>query len=216
MSEDASGLLGPSGEPISDPAKQAGTGPDAESSSEPLPDSPDGPAFRISIVLAVDPRLIPAMVVTLLPTDPMQGYRERIEAARPEFENSSEVTISAIEAQMRAKGASGKELGAAATAIVEHQFMSSLWDLAYHQVSGGNVALIFSAGLAPPEGFTGARIAADYNVPRLWVTSRAVTVAERLGVWAVPVDRDAPMPATVVLTSESFQPLRMRFAKVKV
>ncbi len=216
MSEDASGLLGPGGEPLSSPAKQAGTGPDAGSGSEPPPGGAGGPAFRISVVLAVDPRLLPGTLVTLLPADPMQGYRERIETARPDFEKTGELAISALVPQMHAKGAGVKDLEAAATAVVEQQFMGSLWDMAYHQVSGGNVVLVFSAGLSPPDGFAGARIAADYDVPRLWVTSRAVTVADRFGVWAVPVDRDGPMPATVGLTAENFQPLRMRFAKVKV
>ena len=41
-------------------------------------------------------------------------------------------------------------------------------------------------------------------------------VGAKFGAWAAPVTRDQEMPATVALTADNFQQLRLSFAKVRV
>ena len=222
-------LLGPGGEPLgpspmpaADPApppaqSEAPPAPDAQ----PRPDAPppgaaQGPAFRMSTLLAVDPRVIPAALLTVLNHDPFEAYKRRLDAVRPHFDQSRDVMISAAEAQLLQQGAADGNHLAMATRMVEQNFMRTLWDACFETVSGAHVALIFSAGLGGPERMAGAMLASNQAVPTVWVTSRALVVGARFGAWAVPVTNDQEMPATVALTADNFQQLRLSFAKVRV
>lgn len=229
-------LLGPGGEPLgptpmpaAEPAPQpaapeppsapeAPAAPDAAPASDaaPAPDPSQGPIYRISTLLAVDPRAIPAALITVLNHDPFEAYKRRLDAVRPQFDQSRDVMISATEAQLIQQGAFEGDHRAAATRMVEQNFMRTLWDVCYETVSGAHVSLIFSAGLAGPERLAGALLASNAPVPTVWVTTRALTVGDRFGAWAVPVTKDTEMPATVALSAENFQQLRLSFAKVRV
>jgi hypothetical protein len=164
----------------------------------------------------VDPRAIPAALITVLNHDPFEAYKRRLDAVRPQFEQSRDVMISATEAQLIQQGAPEGDHRAAATRMVEQNFMRTIWDVCFETVSGAHVSLIFSAGLAGPERLAGALLASNAQVPTVWVATRALTVGNRFGAWAVPVTQDTEMPATVALTAENFQQLRLSFAKVRV
>ena len=229
-------LLGPGGEPLgpmpmpaAEPAPQpaapeapsapeAPAAPDTAPSSDaaPAPGPSQGPTYRISTLLAVDPRAIPAALITVLNHDPFEAYKRRLDAVRPQFDQSRDVMISATEAQLLQQGAPQGNHREAATRMVEQNFMRTLWDVCYETVSGAHVSLIFSAGLAGPERLAGALLASNAPVPTVWVTTRALTIGDRFGAWAVPVTKDTEMPATVALTAENFQQLRLSFAKVRV
>ena len=230
-------LLGPGGEPLgpapmpaADPAPQphAATppaAPDAPSApdttppaqSEPQADArPQGPTYQISTLLAIDPRAVPATLITVLNHDPFEAYKRRLDAVRPQFDQTRDVMISAAEAQFLRQGAPDGDLRAAATRMVEQNFMRTLWDVCYETVSGAQVSLIFSAGMAGPERLAAALLASNASVPTVWVATRALTIGNRFGAWAVPVTSDTEMPATVALTAENFQQLRLSFAKVRV
>ncbi len=229
-------LLGPGGEPLgptpmpaAEPAPQpaapekpsapgAPSAPDTAPAADaaPAPDPSQGPIYRISTLLAVDPRAIPAALITVLNHDPFEAYKRRLDAVRPQFDQSRDVMISATEAQLIQQGAFEGDHRAAATRMVEQNFMRTLWDVCYETVSGAHVSLIFSAGLAGPERLAGALLASNAPVPTVWVTTRALTAGDRFGAWAVPVTRDTEMPATVALSAENFQQLRLSFAKVRV
>ena len=229
-------LLGPGGEPLGpmpmpapEPAPQsaapqppaapgAPAAPDTAPAADaaPAPDPSQGPVYRISTLLAVDPRAIPAALITVLNHDPFEAYKRRLDAVRPQFDQSRDVMISATEAQFIQQGAPEGDHRAAATRMVEQNFMRTLWDVCYETVSGAHVSLIFSAGLAGPERLAGALLASNAPVPTVWVTTRALTIGDRFGAWAVPVTKDTEMPATVALTAENFQQLRLSFAKVRV
>ena len=229
-------LLGPGGEPLVLPGTQPASDVDAEEAPEPesvpeptvgqgaapepaaTPTDPErtGPAFRISVVLGVDPRLMPAMLITMLGHDPVEAYRQRAEQMRASYEQTSDVLIGATEAQLRTQGAPENEAQAAASRIVEQQFMSSLWDIAYETVSGNQVAMVFAAAFAGPDRVAATMLSANYDVPKVWVTTRALVAGNRFGVWAVPVERGRQMPVSVMLTAENFHPLRLSVAKVKV
>lgn len=217
-------LLGPGGEPLGPapmPAAEPAPAP-APAEAPPTPDAPpapdatQGPAFRISTLLAVDPRAIPAALITVLNHDPFEAYKRRLDAVRPQFDQSRDVMISATEAQLIQQGAPDGDHRGAATRMVEQNFMRTLWDVCFETVSGAHVSLIFSAGLAGPERLAGALLASNAPVPTVWVTTRALSVGARFGAWAVPVTKDTEMPATVALTAENFQQLRLSFAKVRV
>lgn len=232
-------LLGPGGEPLvlpgtAQPASEPDPGgaeaselvsvpePTAGQGTVPQPEAASaepertGPAFRISVVLGVDPRLIPAMLITMLGHDPIDAYRQRVEQTRAKFDQTRDVMIGAMEAQFRTQGVPENEAQAVAIRIVEQQFMSSLWDIAYETVSGNQVAMVFSASLAGPDRVAGTILAANYDVPKVWVTTRALVAGNRFGAWAVPVERERQMPVSVMLTAENFHPLRLSVAKVKV
>ena len=229
-------LLGPGGEPLGPmpmpaaeptpqpaapeppPTPEAPTAPDSAPAADaaPAPDPSQGPIYRISTLLAVDPRAIPAALITVLNHDPFEAYKRRLDAVRPQFDQSRDVMISATEAQFIQQGAPQGDHRAAATRMVEQNFMRTLWDVCFETVSGAHVSLIFSAGLAGPERLAGALLASNAPVPTVWVTTRALTIGDRFGAWAVPVTKDTEMPATVALTAENFQQLRLSFAKVRV
>lgn len=226
-------LLGPGGEPLGPmpmpaaeptppPAEaEAPQAPEAPQSqpapeSQPAPDPQQGPTFRMSALLAVDPRAMPATLITVLNHDPFEAYKRRLDAVRPHFDQSRDVMISATEAQLIQQGAPDGDHRTAATRMVEQNFMRSLWDVCFETVSGAHVSLIFSAGLAGPERLAGVMLASNLPVPTVWVTTRAVNVGPRFGAWAVPVTSDQEMPATVALTADNFQQLRLSFAKVRV
>ena len=92
-------LLGPGGEPLGPapiPAAEP-TAPPAEAEApapplgQPAPDSQpahdptQGPPYRISALFAVDPRVIPAALITVLNHDPFEAYKRRLDAVRPSF-----------------------------------------------------------------------------------------------------------------------------------
>ena len=208
----------PAPEPPTAPEAPAapGAAPAPASDAAPAPDPSQGPIYRISTLLAVDPRAIPAALITVLNHDPFEAYKRRLDAVRPQFEQSRDVMISATEAQLLQQGAPDGDHRAAATRMVEQNFMRTLWDVCFETVSGAHVSLIFSAGLAGPERLAGALLASNAPVPTVWVTTRALSVGARFGAWAVPVTKDTEMPATVALTAENFQQLRLSFAKVRV
>ena len=229
-------LLGPGGEPLGpmpSPAPEPATpaaAPEAPTASEapeapesapepdaaPAPDPSQGPVYRISTLLAIDPRAIPATLITVLNHDPFEAYKRRLDAIRPQFDQTRDVMISAAEAQILRQGASDGDHRAAATRMVEQNFMRTLWDVCYETVSGAHVSLLFSAGMAGPERLAAAMLASNAPVPTVWVTTRALPIGDRFGAWAVPVTKDTEMPATVALTAENFQQLRLSFAKVRV
>jgi hypothetical protein len=226
-------LLGPGGEPLGPapmPAAEAAPPPaQAEPAppparaeappapaSQPAPDSGQGPAYRMSALLAIDPRVIPAALITVLNHDPFEAYKRRLDAVRPHFDQSRDVMISATEAQLLRQGAPEGDHRAAATRMVEQNLMRTLWDACFETVSGAHVSLIFSAGLGGPERLAGAMLASNQPVPTVWVTTRALMVGAKFGAWAAPVTRDQEMPATVALTADNFQQLRLSFAKVRV
>ncbi len=231
-------LLGPDGEPLVQAGTQPTSVPDAEAVAAPQPESapepsrdqgavPEpatesadlertGPSFRISVMLGVDPRLIPAMLITMLGHDPVDAYRQRVEQTRATFDQTRDVLVGAMEAQLRTQGAPENEAQAVAIRVIEQQYMSSLWDIAYETVSGNQVAMVFSSALAGPDRVAGTVLVANYDVPKVWVTTRAVVAGNRFGVWAVPVERERQMPVSVMLAAENFHPLRLSVAKVKV
>ena len=169
-------LLGPGGEPLgplpmpaAEPAPQpaapespaapeapSAPAPAPETEAAPAPDPSQGPIYRISTLLAVDPRAIPAALITVLNHDPFEAYKRRLDAVRPQFDQSRDVMISATEAQLLQQGAPQGDHRTAATRMVEQNFMRTLWDVCFETVSGAHVSLIFSAGLAGPERLAGA------------------------------------------------------------
>ncbi len=230
-------LLGPGGEPLGPmpmpaaepapppaaatppPAPEAppAPGPTPSSETDPGPEArPQGPTYQISTLLAIDPRAVPATLITILNHDPFEAYKRRLDAVRPQFDQTRDVMISAAEAQFLRQGAPEGDHRAAATRMVEQNFMRTLWDVCYETVSGAQVSLIFSAGMAGPERLAAAMLASNAAVPTVWVATRALTVGNRFGAWAVPVTQDQQMPATVALSAENFQQLRLSFAKVRV
>lgn len=223
-------LLGPGGEPLgpmpmpaAEPAPQPAapqppSAPEAPAAPDaaPAPDPTQGPIYRISTLLAVDPRAIPAALITVLNHDPFEAYKRRLDAVRPQFEQTRDVMISATEAQLLQQGAAEGDHRTVAARMVEQNFMRTLWDVCFETVSGAHVSLIFSAGLGGPERLAGALLASNAPVPTVWVTTRALSIGARFGAWAVPVTKDTEMPATVALTAENFQQLRLSFAKVRV
>ena len=221
-------LLGPGGEPLGPVPIPAAETPPAEAETPPAsddhpspqteaaPDAAQGPTYRISTLLAIDPRAVPAALITVLNHDPFEAYKRRLDAVRPQFDQTRDVMISAAEAQFLRQGAPEGDHRAAATRMVEQNFMRTLWDVCFETVSGAHVSLIFSAGMAGPERLAAALLASNAPVPTVWVTTRAMTIGARFGAWAVPVTRDQEMPATVALSADNFQQLRLSFAKVRV
>jgi len=175
-----------------------------------------GPSFQISVVLAVDPRLLPATLITVLPQDPMVLFQRRVEAARPSYDRSKDVLIGAAEAQFIQQGASPGEAHATAARMIEQQFMTAMWDAIFQLVRGDQIAIVYSIGLGSSGTIPGTLVSADFDTPAVWITTRAISLGERFGAWAVPVPRDRQMPVGVPLDVEHFSPLRISFARVKV
>ena len=225
-------ILGPSGQPIRAPQSRA-AGPEpprqADAEAPPSAESPPaeepsggeaapGPsqAFQVIAALTTDPRQLPAALVVLLDHDPMSAYRRRLESAQESFETSRGAVISAIGSRMTADGMPEDEAQATAARYVDQQFMSSAWDVAYQTVPALRVALVMSAGLFGGQNTPAAVLMADEDVPTMWLTTRSVALGDRFGAWAIPIERSSTMPVSVALTAENYQPLRVRYARVKV
>ena len=113
-------LLGPSGQPLPatpspppepppaaeppapaepesspDPEAQAAEAPSA--TTEPQKDAEartqQSPPYQVRVALDVDPRHVPATLVVMLPFDPTEAYRSRVEAARDQFFKSRDTLI---------------------------------------------------------------------------------------------------------------------------
>ena len=191
---DVTQLLGPGGEPlgkesadVSDGDPEASKPKAAESTVEQSP-APQGPTFQVSAVLAVDPRVMPATLIAVLNHDPMEAYKRRLEAARPQFEQTKDVMIASAEAQLMSQAPEGAD----------------------------NVSIIYSAAMGGPDQVSATQLLTNQDVPTVWVATRALSIGDQHGVWAVPVSREQEMPVTVGLTAENFEQLRVNFAKVRV
>ena len=234
-------LFGPSGQPLpaSPPAPPAappvaepapptaepapsGVAPPAESapaSAEPREEAAPGrasPSYQVRVALDVDPRQVPAALVVLLPFDPMEAYRTRVEAARDQFFKSRDTLIASAEASLRARGVNVKDPRRAAASMIERQFMAQVWDSAFGAVSGAQVGLVFAAALSGGEQAIGTMLVSPFDGGRMWVTTRAAILGDRFGAWAAPVQRGDAMPATVILNQDALAPLRMNFARIRV
>ena len=219
--DDAPQLLGPGGEPMGPSgtgdgaltevsATQEDTGADAV--------VPEGPAFHVSAVLAVPPQVTMATLIAMMNHDPMAAYKRRLEAARPDFEQSRDLLIAAAEARFMSQAPEGDPdvYGVAAMRYVEQAFMAELWDMCFETVSGSQVSIIFASAVGGPEHVATTIMSSNAEVPAVWVTTRAIQLGDRFGVWAVPVMRQQEMPVTVPLTSDNFHQLRVTYAKVQV
>ena len=230
-------LLGPSGQPLpsapsSPPAAErpapaepesppAADAPAAESepASADAPkdaEAPTGPPYQVQVALDVDPRNIPATLVVLLPFDPTEAYRTRIEAARDQFFKSRDTLIASAEASIRAQGVKVNDPRRAAAGMIERQFMAQVWDSAFGAVSAAQVGLVFAAALSGGEQAVGTMLLSPFDGGRMWVTTRATVLGDRFGAWAMPVQKRDPMPATVILNRDALAPLRMNFARIRV
>ena len=234
-------LFGPSGQPLpaSPPAPPAappaaepppptaepapsGVAPPAESapaSAEPREEAAPGrasPSYQVRVALDVDPRQVPAALVVLLPFDPMEAYRTRVEAARDQFFKSRDTLIASAEASLRGRGVNVKDPRRAAASMIERQFMAQVWDSAFGAVSGAQVGLVFAAALSGGEQAIGTMLVSPFDGGRMWVTTRAAILGDRFGAWAAPVQRGDAMPATVILNQDALAPLRMNFARIRV
>ena len=220
--DDAPQLLGPGGEPMGPSGTSAGVSNEASATQEDTGAAaaamPEGPAFHVSAVLAVPPQVTMATLVAMMNHDPMEAYKRRLEAARPDFEQSRDVLIAAAEARFMSQAPEGDPdtYAAAAMRYVEQAFMAELWDMCFETVSGSQVSIIFSSAVGGPEHIASTIMSSDAEVPAVWVTTRAIQVGDRFGVWAVPVMRQQEMPVTVPLTSDNFHHLRVTYAKVQV
>jgi hypothetical protein len=218
MDDDAPQLLGPGGELLGSsggaqevPSDESATPTDAASDAVVA----EGPAFHVSAVLAVPPQVTMATLIAMMNHDPMKAYKRRLEAARPQFEQSREVLIAAAEARLMSQSPEGDHRPSAIR-YVDQGFMAELWDMCFETVSGAQVSIIFSARVAGPEHVASTILSSNAEVPGMWVTTRALQVGDRFGVWAAPVMRDQPMPATVPLSADNFQQLRINYARVQV
>ena len=224
-------LLGPSGQPLPaapapPPAAEPAAPEEPESppaadtpaaESEPAPaEAPKGPPYQVRVALDVDPRHIPATLVVLLPFDPTEAYRTRVEAARDQFFKSRDTLIASAEASIRAQGVKVNDPRRAAAGMIERQFMAQVWDSAFAAVSAAQVGLVFAAALSGGEQAIGTMLLSPFDGGRMWVTSRATVLGDRFGAWAMPVQKRAPMPATAILNRDALAPLRMNFARIRV
>lgn len=230
-------LLGPSGQPLPaapspPPAAEPAAPEEPESppaadtpaaESEPAPteaakdaEAPQGPPYQVRVALDVDPRHVPATLVVLLPFDPTEAYRTRVEAARDQFFKSRDTLIASAEASIRAQGVNVSDPRRAAASMIERQFMAQVWDSAFGAVSGAQVGLVFAAALSGGEQAIGTMLVSPFDGGRMWVTTRATLLGDRFGAWAMPVQKRDPMPATVILNRDALAPLRMNFARIRV
>jgi len=170
----------------------------------------------VQVALDVDPRNIPATLVVLLPFDPTEAYRTRIEAARDQFFKSRDTLIASAEASIRAQGVKVNDPRRAAAGMIERQFMAQVWDSALGAASAEQVGLVFAAALSGGEQAVGTMLLSPFDGGRMWVTTRATVLGDRFGAWAMPVQKRDPMPATVILNRDALAPLRMNFARIRV
>ena len=221
MNDDAPQLLGPGGEPMGPSGTGDGAPTEASATQEDTGADavvPEGPAFHVSAVLAVPPQVTMATLIAMMNHDPMEAYKRRLEAARPDFEQSRDVLIAAAEARFMSQAPEGDPdmYGAAAMRYVEQAFMAELWDMCFETVSGSQVSIIFASAVGGPDHVASTIMSSNAEVPAVWITTRAIQVGDRFGVWAVPVMRQQEMPVTVPLTSDNFHQLRVTYAKVQV
>ena len=219
--DDAPQLLGPGGEPMGLSGTGDGASTEASATQEDTGADavvPEGPAFHVSAVLAVPPQVTMATLIAMMNHDPMEAYKRRLEAARPDFEQSRDVLIAAAEARFMSQAPEGDPdmYGAAAMRYVEQAFMAELWDMCFETISGSQVSIIFASAVGGPDHVASTLMSSNAEVPAVWVTTRAIQVGDRFGVWAVPVMRQQEMPVTVPLTSDNFHQLRVTYAKVQV
>ncbi len=219
--DDAPQLLGPGGEPMGPSGTGDGASTEASATQEEAGADavvPEGPAFHVSAVLAVPPQVTMATLIAMMNHDPMEAYKRRLEAARPDFEQSRDVLIAAAEARFMSRAPEGDPdmYGAAAMRYVEQAFMAELWDMCFETISGSQVSIIFASAVGGPDHVASTNMSSNAEVPAVWVTTRAIQVGDRFGVWAVPVMRQQEMPVTVPLTSDNFHQLRVTYAKVQV
>lgn len=172
--------------------------------------------YQVKVALDVDPRQVPAALVVLLPFDPTEAYRSRVETARDQFLKTRDTMVAAAEAGLRARNVNVNDPRRAAAGMVERQFMSQIWDAVFGAVSGAQVGLVYAAALSGGEKAIGTMLVSPFDGDRMWVTSRSSMLGDRFGAWAIPVSRGDQMPATVILNQEALQPLRMNFARVRV
>ena len=209
----------PAAEPVPAPSGEAPPAESAPASAEPREEAAPGrpsPSYQVRVALDVDPRQVPATLVVLLPFDPMEAYRTRVEAARDQFFKSRDTLIASAEASLRARGVNVKDPRRAAASMIERQFMAQVWDSAFGAVSGAQVGLVFAAALSGGEQAIGTMLVSPFDGGRMWVTTRAAILGDRFGAWAAPVQRGDAMPATVILNQDALAPLRMNFARIRV
>ena len=228
-------LLGPSGQPLpatpspppaaeppapeepeSPPPAEGEAAAPAEAAKESEAPKAPSPPYQVQVALDVDPRHIPATLVVLLPFDPTEAYRTRVEAARDQFYKSRDTLIASAEASIRAQGVKVNDPRRAAAGMIERQFMAQVWDSAFGAVTGAQVGLVFAAALSGSEQAVGTMLLSPFDGGRMWVTSRATVLGDRFGAWAMPVQKRDPMPATVILNRDALAPLRMNFARIRV
>ena len=154
INDDAPQLLGPGGEPMGPSGTGDGAPTEASATQEDTGADavvPEGPAFHVSAVLAVPPQVTMATLIAMMNHDPMEAYKRRLEAARPDFEQSRDVLIAAAEARFMSQAPEGDPdmYGAAAMRYVEQAFMAELWDMCFETVSGSQVSIIFASAVRP-------------------------------------------------------------------
>ena len=192
------------------PSAPAESPKDAEAPARP------SPPYQVRVALDADPRQVPATLVVLLPFDPTEAYRTRLEAARDQFFKSRDTLIASAEASLRAQGVNVNDPRRAAASMIERQFMAQVWDSAFSAVSGAQVGLVFAAALSGGEQAIGTMLVSPFDGGRMWVTSRATVLGDRFGAWAMPVQKRDAMPATAILNRDALAPLRMNFARIRV
>ncbi len=237
-------ILGPGGQPLpasappqapEEPPQAPGEQPEPPADEQPTPEAPQADeatsateearteaaaplqvTYQVKVALDVDPRQIPAALVVLLPFDPNEAYRTRVEASRDQFFKTRDTLVAAAEASLRSRGVNVKDPRRAAAGMIERQFMAQIWDAAFSAVSGAQVGLVYAAALSGGEQAIGTMLVSPFDGARMWVTSRANMLGDRFGAWAMPVRRGDEMPATTVLNRAALEPLRMNFARVRV
>ena len=172
--------------------------------------------YQVKVALDVDPRQVPAALVVLLPFDPTEAYRSRVETARDQFFKTRDTMVAAAEASLRASNVNVNDPRRAAAGMIERQFMGQIWDAVFGAVSGAQVGLVYAAALSGGERAIGTMLVSPFDGDRMWVTSRSNMIGDRFGAWAIPVNRGDQMPATVILNLEELEALRMNFARVRV
>jgi len=210
----------PAAEPESPPAAEAQAAEAQAATTESQKDAEartqPSPPYQVRVALDVDPRHIPATLVVLLPFDPTEAYRTRVEAARDQFFKSRDTLIASAEASIRAQGVNVSDPRRAAAGMIERQFMAQVWDSVFAAVTGAQVGLVFAAALSGGEQAIGTMLVSPFDGGRMWVTTRATVLGDRFGAWAMPIQKRDPMPATAILNRDALAPLRMNFARIRV
>ena len=168
------------------------------------------------MALDVDPRHVPATLVVLLPFDPTEAYRTRVEAARDQFFKSRDTLIASAEASIRAQGVNVSDPRRAAASMIERQFMAQVWDSTFRRRvrRAGGVGVRRRA--VPAASRPSAPCWCRRSTAGACGSPPAPTLlGDRFGAWAMPVGKRDPMPATVILNRDALAPLRMNFARIR-